>query len=749
MNASVVINTYNRGPYLSAVIRSIAAQSFAATELVVVNGPSTDNTEEVLQSMRADGYAFKLLRCDSRNLSESRNIGIAASVGDIVMFIDDDAIAHPRWVERLMRPYCDDNVGGVGGFTIDHTGMAFQCRYTICDRLGNARFTSHLDPEQLLTAGVGFAFPSLLGTNCSFRRSDLMRIGGFDEVFAYMLDETDICARIFDLGQRIVTLPNAYVLHKYAPSHTRTSERIPTSLLAPSRSKSYFVLKHGARTQMNMNELFGEISRYRADIEFSNRWFLDHKKVSVAHYDRLMSELQAGIAEGISLGTDVSRHARVSAHLVGSAAPGDFQPLRSDRRYQTNSKSLRIYFVSQGYPPNDTAGIARWTHECALGLVDLGHEVHVITRSPLESAYVDVLDGVWVHFVADCFDDETMMLPPVHVPGSVLRRAEAVVAEIERAKAIWGVDVVSAPIWDLEGLLCVANLAAPVVTSLHTTYRLALPFKPEWTSDAGYRSNHVEPVIAGERWLLENSAAILANSEEIVREIDSAYGTKLRAGRIPMSVVPHGLGAAPALTLATPPAAGAAIKILFVGRLEARKGPDTLAGALLLLPADTPPVEIQFVGHSPGESDSFVRDLKSALGRAQARLPQLTVKFVGYVDDQALERFYAGCDVFVAPSRFESFGLILIEAMRWAKPVIASDVGGMREVLEHGQSGILNPVGDAQQLAASLQQLLSDPAERARLGQAGRLRYQQRFTRSRMAAGLEGFFAAAVAAGRR
>ena len=104
MNASVVINTYNRGPYLAAAIRSIAAQSFIDTELVIVNGPSTDNTEEVLQALRADGYAFKLLQCDSRNLSESRNIGIGASAGDVVMFIDDDAIAHPRWVERLMRP---------------------------------------------------------------------------------------------------------------------------------------------------------------------------------------------------------------------------------------------------------------------------------------------------------------------------------------------------------------------------------------------------------------------------------------------------------------------------------------------------------------------------------------------------------------------------------------------------------------------------------------------------------------------
>ena len=57
--------------------------------------------------------------------------------------------------------------------------------------------------------------------------------------------------------------------------------------------------------------------------------------------------------------------------------------------------------------------------------------------------------------------------------------------------------------------------------------------------------------------------------------------------------------------------------------------------------------------------------------------------------------YYAGCDVFVAPSRSESFGLILLEAMREAKPVIAGDVGGMREVVEHEGNGLLVPPGDA------------------------------------------------------
>lgn len=741
MKASVVINTYNRGPYIGAAIRSIATQSFEDVELVIVNGPSTDNTEEVLDSLAREGYRFKLRSCASRNLSESRNIGIAASAGDVVMFIDDDAIAHPRWVERLMAPYAERDVAAVGGFTIDHTGMGFQCRYTICDRMGNAQYTSQIDPEQLLNAGVGFAFPSLLGTNSSFRRMELLRIGGFDEVFAYMLDETDVCARIFDRGKRIVTVPNAYVLHKYAPSHTRTAARMPNSLLAPARSKCYFVLKHGRRVNLSMTEMIEEINRYRKDIEFSNRWFLDHKKIGAAHYDKLMSELAAGVAEGLALGTDLARHELVSPHIHSADVELEFVRLRTDTRFKTHSDSLRIYFVAQGYPPADTAGIARWTYECATGLAERGHEVHVVTRSPTDSSYVDVVSGVWVHFVTDTADNDALRLPPINLPGSILRRAEAVVTEIARAKAIWGVDIISAPIWDLEGILCIRSLGVPVVTSLHTTYQLALPYKPQWRADATYRRKHVDLIIEGERWLLANSACVLANSNEIVREIDSAYGVSLAESAVPLKVVPHGVGLPVHADEMSQVVENNVLQLLFVGRLEERKGPDTLAAALGALPTDIPAMEVLLVGQSPGDLDPFVIKLKAALDTAQSRLPQLSIRTLGYVDDETLQRCYAACDVFVAPSRFESFGLILVEAMRWGKPVIAGNIGGMRDVIEEGVTGRLFEVGNAAELAQVIVTLVRDKSERTRLGDNGRASYLRHFTREAMAQGIEIFLA--------
>jgi glycogen(starch) synthase len=746
--ASVVINTYNRAAYLSNAIRSVAYQTYPAVELIVVNGPSTDDTERVLESLSGERFRFKSVRCAGRNLSESRNLGIAEAAGDVVLFIDDDAVAHPDWIARLMAAYEDPEVGAAGGFTIDHTGMAFQCRYTVCDRFGNAKFLNMIDPARILEALRGFHFPSLLGTNCSFRRSELLAINGFDETYAYFLDETDVCLRIFNRERRIVTVPDAYVFHKYAPSDLRSAEKIPNSLFAPAKSKAHFIIKHGVETSDNGHPVItghGELERYTREVQFSNRWYLDHEKISTQHYLRLDADLHRGVSEGIATGLQTLRGpaagTMATRPLEKDAA---FLSLVDEKRAAANRDRLKIYFVSQGYPPADTSGIARWTHECARSLIARGHEVHVVTRSQGDSSYVDFIDGVWIHAVLHQPPDEPLPPSPVDIPDSLARRAAAVFAEIKRAESIWGVSVVSAPIWDLEGLYCVRYLNKPVITSLHTTYLLALPSKPDWLERPQYRRAHVDKVIDGERWLLQNSARILANSEEIVREIDAAYGTNLRADPDRVHTIPHGISDTPGASGESGvPASSFAknddtVSILFVGRIEARKGLDQLLQALLRMRRPACNVALEVVGSWSSETDSYAERVKQLASEVADRT-NIPVRFVGYADDAALPGYYERADIFVAPSRFESFGLIVIEAMRSGCPVIASDIGGMREIVDE-TTGFLVKVDDYGALASRLQTLLADSDMRKAMGAAGRRKFASEYTAQKMAARLEAHY---------
>jgi glycosyltransferase involved in cell wall biosynthesis len=112
------------------------------------------------------------------------------------------------------------------------------------------------------------------------------------------------------------------------------------------------------------------------------------------------------------------------------------------------------------------------------------------------------------------------------------------------------------------------------------------------------------------------------------------------------------------------------------------------------------------------------------------------VRFHGKVDEARLRGFYADCDLLIAPSRFESFGLVLLEGMIFGKPVVGCRVGGMVEVVEDEVTGLLAEPGDPASLAACLSRLVEDPALRSRLGAAGRARYEARFTPEAMARGV-------------
>ena len=234
---SIVINTLNRGDALHNILESLQWQKYSGKfEVIVVNGPSTDNTKEVINLWQP---FIRTSSCDVANLSVSRNIGICMAKGDLIAFIDDDAIPEPEWLEQLAERYKDPLVGAVGGRVYNHTGYDFQYEFCIVDRYGNPDLTMS-EPTPFLAFPKSNRVPHLLGCNSSFRRSALLEISGFDEEFEYFLDETDVCLRIVDAGYIIVQLNDAYVHHKYAPSNIRGDNKIVKNRYPIIKNKIYF-----------------------------------------------------------------------------------------------------------------------------------------------------------------------------------------------------------------------------------------------------------------------------------------------------------------------------------------------------------------------------------------------------------------------------------------------------------------------------------------------------------------------------
>ncbi len=132
---SVIVNSCNRAASLHATLQAMVRQNYSNFELIVVNGPSTDDT---LGVMRAHAAEIRAGSCADRNLSISRNVGIEMARGDFVAFIDDDAVPDEDWLVDAIAAFDAEDIAGVGGFVYDHTGYELQYSYTVCDRMGNA-----------------------------------------------------------------------------------------------------------------------------------------------------------------------------------------------------------------------------------------------------------------------------------------------------------------------------------------------------------------------------------------------------------------------------------------------------------------------------------------------------------------------------------------------------------------------------------------------------------------------------------
>ena len=155
------------------------------------------------------------------------------------------------------------------------------------------------------------------------------------------------------------------------------------------------------------------------------------------------------------------------------------------------------------------------------------------------------------------------------------------------------------------------------------------------------------------------------------------------------------------------------LNILFVGRLEKRKGFKYLLRAFAQVKKAVPEARLMVVGaYDKDDKEPFV------LYARQHRLRD--VRFIGQVSEDDLPRYYRTCHVFCAPSTgFESFGMILLEAMAAGKPIVASNIDGYRGVLEDGGEGLLVQPEDERRLAEALIRLLKDPALREKMGRQG------------------------------
>src|ERR1700728_111790 len=167
----------------------------------------------------------------------------------------------------------------------------------------------------------------------------------------------------------------------------------------------------------------------------------------------------------------------------------------------------------------------------------------------------------------------------------------------------------------------------------------------------------------------------------------------------------------------------AGLVVGFVGALYPRKGAHVLIEAFRSVQT---PCELALLGPGVGPPQ-YLSSLRERAGLCANK-----VSFLGFHDD--VDKFMQRIDLLVVPSiAFESFGMVVLEAMRHRKPVICSDFGGMKEIVENGVTGLVVPAGDAPALSKAMERLLASSDARHRMGEAGYRRLNAAFTAARMA----------------
>ena len=254
--------------------------------------------------------------------------------------------------------------------------------------------------------------------------------------------------------------------------------------------------------------------------------------------------------------------------------------------------------------------------------------------------------------------------------------------------------------------------------------------------------------------LLFTSAAQRRHSRytrALIARMDAVVATSARAAshlERPSTVIPHGVDTRafrPAPDRAGSRAALGLAPGLWVGcfgRIRPQKGTDVLVEALLALMPGRPDLRALIVGRA--DDAGFAASLRERI--AEAGLSE-RFRWAEGLSWESLARHYAAMDLYVAPQRWEGFGLTPLEAMASGVPVVATTVGAFPDLVRDGETGRLVPPGDAKALAAAMAPMLDDASRREAMGRAARAHVEARHAIEAEARALEAIYRRLLAEG--
>ncbi len=373
---------------------------------------------------------------------------------------------------------------------------------------------------------------------------------------------------------------------------------------------------------------------------------------------------------------------------------------------------MKVAFITFQYPPFVQGGAGTYAYNLTKELARLGHEVHVITPRVAGCDKESVEDGLFIHrlnfqnkpfLVALSFwfslwkefpslERQTRGFDIIHENGSsafslspkaVFRSRVITIHHLARTNLKIAKYSVLTRVRNLRGevgispftqSLCIRRADQIIAVSQFTKQDIMDVFNiPESKIEVVYHGVYPDDYVF---------------PEEAKAKLRSTLGIKSQ----PM--------------------------ILFVGKLALRKGVDILLRAL---PQVLKEVEVKLVLAGSGNQRDY-QYLAQTLGISDK------LRFLGRVSDDTLRLLYSSCDLFVLPSRLEGLGIVILEAMAAGKPIVSTNVGGIPELIESGQNGILVEADNEVELAGAIVKMLSDNSLARAMGENSMKKVRERFS---------------------
>jgi glycogen synthase len=336
---------------------------------------------------------------------------------------------------------------------------------------------------------------------------------------------------------------------------------------------------------------------------------------------------------------------------------------------------MRVLMLTWEYPPYIVGGLGTHAGALAPALARLGIDLHVVTPLQTESPEEESAGNLTIHRV-----------PIEHISvvysgffEQVLRaNLELLTFSSALRQRLGGFDLIHNHDWltSFAARELKHSLHLPLVATIHATER--------GRGRGGLGSEAARQVDAAEYQLTYDAWRVICCTNYMVQEIREFF----QAPPDKLDVIPNGIDARQFAYLDGVDLSefrsryvrpGERI-VLYVGRIVYEKGAEVLVRAVPKVLADAPEAKFIFAGRGP-ELDRLQR-LVEEMSLAHS------VRFLGFIDDETRDKLYVTADCAVFPSLYEPFGIVALEAMAARTPVVVSDVGGLREVVQHGETGI-------------------------------------------------------------